>query len=178
MIHPKTRSPARQRWATQQAVECSAAVPGRSPVLHSVPRSSSFPRSHRSCKTNPTRRRLPPTTVATIGCGDCDAATMPRMASLLIKITKRTDGGYVIACERRDGTVTWQKGTNAMFFPLHDLRHFAVETEMRHRRGFFGLVAEGWEFTDFGKPWPRGPIPADADPSELIVGLLDSERIG
>jgi hypothetical protein len=38
------------------------------------------------------------------------------------------------------------------------------------------LIAEGWDFTDFGVPWPRGPIPADADPSELIVGLLDSER--
>lgn len=49
---------------------------------------------------------------------------------------------------------------------------------MRHRRGFYGLLAEGWDFTDFGAPWPRGRIPADADPSELIVGLLDSERLG
>jgi hypothetical protein len=46
----------------------------------------------------------------------------------------------------------------------------------KHRRGFFGLIAEGWELSDFGSPWPRGRIPADAEPSEGIVGLLDLER--
>jgi hypothetical protein len=97
---------------------------------------------------------------------------------LKIKLTKRPDGGYVIACTRADGTVTWQRGRDAGFFPLHDITHFAVETELRHRRGFFGLLAEGWEFTDFSSDWPRGRIPADAEPAELIVGLLDSERHG
>src|SRR5215204_5288567 len=33
-----------------------------------------------------------------------------------------------------------------------------------------------WDISDFGAPWPRGRIPADADPSELIVGFLDTER--
>jgi hypothetical protein len=47
---------------------------------------------------------------------------------------------------------------------------------LRHRRGFYGLVAEGWDITDFGAPWPRGRIPADANASELIVGFLDTER--
>ena len=98
---------------------------------------------------------------------------MPR---LHIEITKRTDGGYVIACTRPDGTVTWQRGGDAGFFPAHDLTHYAVETELRYRRGFFGLLAEGWAFTDFSSDWPRGRIPADAEPAELIVGLLDSER--
>jgi hypothetical protein len=37
-------------------------------------------------------------------------------------------------------------------------------------------VAAGWDIQDFGSPWPRGAIPADADPSELIVGFLDAER--
>ena len=100
------------------------------------------------------------------------------MSRLLIRITKRVDGGYVIACERPDGSVTWQRGADAAFFPLHDLTHYAVETELQHRRGFFGLVAEGWDFTDFSSDWPRGRIPSDAEPAELIVGLLDSERTG
>ena len=100
------------------------------------------------------------------------------MPSLQINLTKRPDGGYVIACTRADGSVTWQRGRDAGFFPLHDLTHYAVETELRHRRGFFGLLAEGWEFTDFSSDWPRGRIPADAEPAELIVGLLDSERHG
>ncbi|MSR21428.1 MAG: hypothetical protein EXR91_10730 [Gemmatimonadetes bacterium] len=47
---------------------------------------------------------------------------------------------------------------------------------LRHRPGFYGLVADGWDFTDFGSPWPKGPLPRDMDPSEAIVGLLDAER--
>jgi len=64
----------------------------------------------------------------------------------------------------------------ARFFPLHDLTHYAVETVLGHRRGFYGLVAEGWNLTDFGAPWPRGPLPLDAEPSELIVGFMDAQR--
>lgn len=32
--------------------------------------------------------------------------------------------------------------------------------------------------SDFGAPWPKGRLPADLDPSELIVGFLDRERAG
>ena len=97
---------------------------------------------------------------------------------LRIRLRKNADGSAVMSCERADGSVTWQRqtGRQAAFFPLHDLTHYAVETTLGHRRGFYGLVAEGWDFTDFGAPWPRGKIPGDADPSELIVGLLDMER--
>src|SRR5207245_8210042 len=45
-----------------------------------------------------------------------------------------------------------------------------------HTRGFYGLVAEGWDLTDFGSPWPRGPLPPEALVSEFIVGFLDRER--
>lgn len=107
----------------------------------------------------------------------------PRAAargSLTVRITRRADGGAVLRCERPDGTVTWQRqdGAAGRFFPLHDLTHYAVETTLGHRRGFFGLVASGWNLTDFGAPWPRGPLPSDLDPAELIVGLLDVERAG
>ncbi|MGH7491922.1 MAG: hypothetical protein ACREOO_05960 [bacterium] len=100
------------------------------------------------------------------------------MSILIIRIKKNRDGTAVLSCTRADGSVTWQKqeGGQARFFPRHDLTHYAVETVLRYRRGFFGLVAEGWSFSDFGTPWPRGPLPADADPAELIAGLLDAER--
>jgi hypothetical protein len=95
-----------------------------------------------------------------------------------IRITKRSDGGSVLHCTRRDGTVTWQRqrGKHAVFFPLHDLTHYAVESTLGHKAGFYGLVAEGWDIGDFGSPWPRGPMPDDAVTSELIVGFLDAER--
>lgn len=100
------------------------------------------------------------------------------MTALRIRIKKKTDGGAALTCVRPDGTTTWQRqeGVHGRFFPLHDLTHFAVETTLGHRRGFYGMVADGWGFSDFGSPWPRGPMPADADPSELIVGFLDAER--
>ena len=60
--------------------------------------------------------------------------------------------------------------------PAHDLTHFAVESTLGVRRGFYGLLTEGWEITDFAKPWPRGPIPDEALVVELIVGVLDAER--
>jgi hypothetical protein len=97
---------------------------------------------------------------------------------MTIRLKKNRDGSVAFTCARPDGTATWQRGEggNAHFFAYHDLTHYAVETELGHRRGFYGLVAEGWDLSDFGSPWPRGPIPADADPSELIVGFLDAER--
>src|SRR5215470_10769230 len=99
------------------------------------------------------------------------------MPELIVRIKKKTDGNAALSCERADGSVTWQRqeGQLGRFFPLHDLTHYAVETVLGHRRGFYGLVAEGWDLTDFGNK-EKGPIPADADPSELIVGFLDAER--
>ncbi len=102
------------------------------------------------------------------------------MPELLIRIKKKTDGAAVLSCLRADGSVTWQRqgGVQGHFFPIHDLTHYAVETVLGHRRGFYGLVADGWDLTDFGAPWPRGRLPRDLDPSELIVGFLDTERAG
>jgi hypothetical protein len=100
------------------------------------------------------------------------------MPGLTIRIKKQKDGTAALTCTRPDGSATWQRqhGAQARFFPLHDLTHYAVETVLGHRRGFYGLVAEGWDLSDFGTPWPRGPIPSDAEPAEVIVGFLDMER--
>lgn len=103
---------------------------------------------------------------------------MSEPRSLIIRIKKNADGRSALTCTRPDGTTTWQSlnATQGRFFPRHDLTHYAVETVLGHLRGFYGLVAEGWNLTDFGAPWPRGRIPAEAILSETIVGLLDLER--
>src|SRR6476659_9963737 len=97
---------------------------------------------------------------------------------LVVRLKKHADGTSSLACTRADGSTTWQKNGDrtSTFFPLHDLTHFAVESTLRCKRGFYGLLAEGWNITDFGHPWPRGRIPADAEPAEVIVGCLDRER--
>ena len=96
----------------------------------------------------------------------------------VIRIKKGADGRSALSCTRADGTTTWQslKGGQAAFYPRHDLTHYAVETVLGHRKGFYGLVAAGWDLTDFGTPWPRGKLPPDANLSELIVGFFDHER--
>lgn len=97
---------------------------------------------------------------------------------IVIRIKKNADGRSALTCTRADGTMTWQtmKNAQAAFFPRHDLTHYAVETVLGHRRGFYGLVASGWDLSDFGSPWPRGRIPAEAALSEMMVGFLDLER--
>ena len=96
---------------------------------------------------------------------------------LRIEITKRSDGGGVLRCVRADGSYTWQKqGRHAAHFALHDLTHFAVESTLGFRRGFFGLIAEGWDIEDTTGKGARGRLPEEALEVELMVGVLDSER--
>jgi hypothetical protein len=97
-----------------------------------------------------------------------------------VQITKKADGSGVLRCTRADGSAAWQKqtGRHAAFFALHDLTHFAVETALGYRRGFFGLVADGWDFEDTTGKGARGALPAEAVEVEGIVGMFDAERSG
>jgi len=103
---------------------------------------------------------------------------MPEAQRIVIRIKKGADGRTSLSCTRADGTTTWQRleGSQARFFPRHDLTHYAVETVLEIRNGFYGLVAAGWDLSDFGSPWPRGRIPSEANLSEIIVGFFDLER--
>lgn len=74
----------------------------------------------------------------------------------------RADGAGVLRCTRRDGSVTWQKQEkHAAHFAPHDLTHYAVETALGYRRGFFGLFdaerASGvlWTADEFNSAAPR-----------------------
>lgn len=68
---------------------------------------------------------------------------------LRIEIVKQADGAGVLRGTRPDGSVTWQKqAKHAAHFALHDLTHYAVEIALGYRRGFFGLIAEGWDVED------------------------------
>jgi hypothetical protein len=96
---------------------------------------------------------------------------------LRIEISRRADGAGVLRCTREDGSITWQKQEkHGGHFALHDLTHYAVETALGYRRGFFGLIAEGWDVEDTTGKGARGPLPAEALEVERIVGLFDSER--
>jgi len=99
---------------------------------------------------------------------------------VLIEFTKRADGRTVLRCVRADGSVTWQRNDdqNARFFPLHDLTHYAVETELRFARGFLGLIAEGWNIDETTGKTARGALPIEALEVEYIVSAFSAERAG
>ncbi|HYH78473.1 MAG TPA: hypothetical protein VEX86_01705 [Longimicrobium sp.] len=92
----------------------------------------------------------------------------------VLKFAKTRHGAPVLSVTRRDGTVVWQK--QSAFFPVHDLTHYAIETTLGLRQAFWGMMADGWEFGDFGTPWPRGPMPnlADAMLAEVSTGWFDN----
>ena len=98
---------------------------------------------------------------------------------LRIRFTKRSDGAVVLQCVRRDGSATWERhDRHALFFSFHDLSHFAVETILALDRGFYGLIAEGWDIADTTGKGKRGKLPSEGILVEHVVGLIDRERVG
>jgi hypothetical protein len=99
---------------------------------------------------------------------------------VLIEFTKRADGRTVLRGVRADGSVTWQRNDDehARFFPLHDLTHYAVETELHFTQGFFGLIAEGWTIEETTGKSARGALPNEALEVEYLVSAFSAERVG
>jgi len=97
------------------------------------------------------------------------------MPTLQIRITKKPDGSSVFACTREDGSETWQRNQTD-FFLLHDLNHFALESTLGLRHGFYGLVAAGWNITDFGERDIAEYAEQEAILAEALAGLFDQER--
>lgn len=97
---------------------------------------------------------------------------------LRIRLKRHPDLSASLTLTRRDGSATWQrqKGSLALVFPQHDLTHYAVESTLGFGGAFYGLVADGWEISDFATPWARGPIPVEARDVEMLVGLFDGMR--
>ena len=96
---------------------------------------------------------------------------------MTIRFTKGQNKPDTLTCRRDDGSCTW----TALNLPAaHDLGHYALETTLGCRHAFFGLLAQGWDIQDFGRPDPktgRKPtIPPEAIQAEALAGLLDMER--
>jgi hypothetical protein len=72
---------------------------------------------------------------------------------------------------RPDGSEVWSRVHP--FYPGHDLTHFAVESALGLRRGFFGLLAEGWELTDFVRKHAAAKLPVEAFWAECAVGVTE-----
>lgn len=99
---------------------------------------------------------------------------MPNLRILFAK-AKEQGSQDVLTCIREDGSRTWSKLHAA--FPIHDMTHYAVETELRAKDGFFGLLAHGWDIADFGVPEKRARMPLETLWIEHVVGIVWREYV-
>jgi len=95
------------------------------------------------------------------------------MDPLRIRLARGLGKPPVLTCIRADGSTTWHRLHPAT--ALHDLTHFAVETELELSDGVFGLVARGWDLDDFESPERRSQLPPAAIWEEFVVALLLAE---
>ena len=100
------------------------------------------------------------------------------MTDLLIRFKKNKDGSAALTCVRRDGSATWQRqnGKLGAVFPPHDLTHYSVETTLGYDHAFFGLIADGWEISDFAAASRPAPLTNESLEVEIFVGAFDLER--
>lgn len=99
-----------------------------------------------------------------------------RLPPLVIRLTKRRGKPPLLICRRADGTETIAVITVG---PIHDLIHYAVESTLGFDDAFFGLVARGWDISDFDVPAAaqRLRLPPRAALTEFIVGLFQVELV-
>jgi hypothetical protein len=86
-----------------------------------------------------------------------------------------------LSVRRSDGSVTWSQGHAGPAY--HDLAHFAVETVLKTKQGFFSIIDQGFAIDDFVLPRHRRPdalkginLPAEAMQVEYIVNRIQLEH--
>lgn len=101
------------------------------------------------------------------------------MIAVQIEFKREHDGSVIVHYTRSNGTQTWerQKGGRAVYFPAHDILHYCVETVLKLRCGFYGLIAQGWHICEMDGKHDRGRLPADSILVEQLVGLFSTERV-
>src|SRR4051812_33256784 len=106
------------------------------------------------------------------------SGAMATTRGVIVRIKKKSNGDAALACERADGTVTWQRqeGHLGTFFPFHDLTHFAVESVLGFHQAFFGLISTGWDISDFSAPGVKDRLTSEALLAEMLVAFFDLER--
>jgi hypothetical protein len=92
-----------------------------------------------------------------------------------IRFTKRNKEGHIISCKRNDGPETWMQISS--FFAVHDLCHYAVETELSLENAFYGMLNAGVNISDFELPKDERTfqLTDEALLAEQMVNLLTIE---
>jgi hypothetical protein len=92
-----------------------------------------------------------------------------------ISFSKKGIRDNIISCRRMNGTITWMHSD--IFFIIHDLCHYAVESELAFKKAFYGMLASGTDINDFELPKEKRTfqLTNEAIFTEQIVNLLTIE---
>lgn len=86
---------------------------------------------------------------------------------------KKAEPQTILTVKRADGTSTWMK-----LYPnttLHDLAHYAIETELALTKAFYGILAEGYNIEEFEMVKEERPF--DLRPENLQLEALQVEHL-
>ncbi|MEP7323268.1 MAG: hypothetical protein ABI761_15185 [Saprospiraceae bacterium] len=93
---------------------------------------------------------------------------------MIIKFTKGDlTARSKIICTRTDGSFTGASRHPGI--ELHDIIHYAVETILEFKQGFYGILDQGFQIEDF--ELPRHIRPAALIPSNLPIESIQSELL-
>jgi hypothetical protein len=93
---------------------------------------------------------------------------------MLISFKKFKDKPNVLVCTRNDDSVSYSSQIRGL--ETHDVVHLAVESVLKFKNSFYGLVAKGMEISVFSLPkdqWPK--MPDEAIQTEFLVNLFQTE---
>jgi hypothetical protein len=100
------------------------------------------------------------------------------MPVLIFRIKKRIDANAVLVLVREDGSSTSGSiGPPSGYGPVHDLAHYVVERTLGLSEGFLGLVASGWEITDFEVRGTAKRLPVEAILAEVAAGEMSRQAM-
>lgn len=92
-----------------------------------------------------------------------------------VQFLRAKDKEDVLSVVRDDGSTSWQHQHPGI--PVHDLTHFAVESTLGLKDGFYGLLVQGWDISRLTDKDVRTTLPPEGMWTELVVGLIQSERL-
>src|SRR5690349_9140041 len=91
--------------------------------------------------------------------------------NLLVRFVRTSPTHHRFEFEREDGTRE-SSVLETRSCLLHDLVHFAVESEARLERSFYGSLARGMAYADMVRPEAMAGLGAEIAGTECVVGAL------
>lgn len=96
---------------------------------------------------------------------------------LVVQLTRVSPTHHRFEIRRPDGTGE-QRELETKTFLLHDLVHFALESEAGLRSSFYGRLAQGAVYADFADPAAAAAHGPELLATELLAGSLQKALVG